>query len=353
MAMNNFTFFLSSLFAVLCMITSNVDGSTFMTLFLKEKPDLFLDSLLLPQYDWQTIQKGIEKSRPDMFYLYVTNEELGEEVNKRLNSQFNVFHQFSLIAEEERKAPSLEDKRLHIFNITSIDDYQHFLDVFHSNNFIIVLARPTKLVPAVRKKRAAKEEPTPSNSTIVRGPSCLASYSQVTYTNSTDPKSGGTFNKVIWKSCTNQTAQLDMTTAGWTFSIVFSAKQNGEWLVSNATVSNSKIPLLSDYSMDSPGKFSFVCNRITFVWSSSNTFGISIDRLQILPFGLTSNSSFPNEINDCIGYMSIPIFMGWFVSAIIMIIITYGFSLLFSIKSVDKFEDSKGPKIMVTKTKSK
>lgn len=63
--------------------------------------------------------------------------------------------------------------------------------------------------------------------------------------------------------------------------------------------------------------------------------------LQIQPnfAGLTEFNQFSDSPHNCLGFMTIPILMGLFISIILLGILSIGFSCLFTIETYDRFEE--------------
>ena len=61
-----------------------------------------------------------------------------------------------------------------------------------------------------------------------------------------------------------------------------------------------------------------------------------------------NNTESFGDAYDCVGFTSIPIWSGLFVTAILLFIITFGLTMMMDIKTMDRFDDPKGKTITVT-----
>lgn len=67
--------------------------------------------------------------------------------------------------------------------------------------------------------------------------------------------------------------------------------------------------------------------------------------LQVQPFNV-KNGTFEYAY-DCTGFFTIPIFMGLIIAGILILILSSGVLAMFSLTTMDRFDDPKGPGIHV------
>ena len=67
--------------------------------------------------------------------------------------------------------------------------------------------------------------------------------------------------------------------------------------------------------------------------------------LQVQPFNV-NNGTFEYAY-DCVGFFTIPIFMGLITAGILILILFTGVLAMFSLTTMDRFDDPKGPAIHV------
>lgn len=60
----------------------------------------------------------------------------------------------------------------------------------------------------------------------------------------------------------------------------------------------------------------------------------------------TRNSMFDDPYN-CVGFTTIPIWSGLFVTFILLLIMTFGLTMMMDIKTMDRFDDAKGKTITI------
>lgn len=94
--------------------------------------------------------------------------------------------------------------------------------------------------------------------------------------------------------------------------------------------------------------FSYHCGPGLLLKSTRSSMEVKWIGLQIEPhFGEGTISSF-SEAWDCVGYMSPAIWSGIFVVFVLLFILFIGFSWVFDIKTMDRFDDPKGKTIIIT-----
>ena len=69
---------------------------------------------------------------------------------------------------------------------------------------------------------------------------------------------------------------------------------------------------------------------------------------QIQAFGIKNNSF--GYSNDCIGFFTVPIWMGVITMTTMLAIVLLGIGMLLSINTMDRYDDPKGKTITVTAT---
>ncbi|XP_066581435.1 V-type proton ATPase subunit S1-like [Prorops nasuta] len=107
----------------------------------------------------------------------------------------------------------------------------------------------------------------------------------------------------------------------------------------NATAA---IPLVTKTDISFPSSFSYHCSpNITF---SVNSTALILSNFQVQIY---ANSSF-GDVYDCVGFTSIPIWMGIFVTAILALIMIWALTMIIDIRTMDRFDDPKGKTITIT-----
>lgn len=96
--------------------------------------------------------------------------------------------------------------------------------------------------------------------------------------------------------------------------------------------------------IDVPQNFSYHCGPgVNF--TNKNEVGLFFTNIQI-EFDAV-NSTF-SEAYDCVGFMSIPILSGIFVTLIMALIMIWGISIIMDIRTMDRFDDPKGKTITIS-----
>ncbi|KAJ3639786.1 hypothetical protein Zmor_003123 [Zophobas morio] len=140
---------------------------------------------------------------------------------------------------------------------------------------------------------------------------------------------------------------LKLTNDKVTIEILVTQKQ-GYWYVNNITVDGHN--LVVGANIYAPVGFSYHCTTSNFT-TKPDTAGkvdafLTLPGFQIQTF-MNNTESF-GDAYDCVGFTSIPIWSGLFVTAILLFIITFGLTMMMDIKTMDRFDDPKGKTITVT-----
>lgn len=97
-----------------------------------------------------------------------------------------------------------------------------------------------------------------------------------------------------------------------------------------------------------PLGFSYTCGNQTF---STDNFSITFLQFQVEPVifkstYLTKQHKFDDPYN-CVGFTTIPIWSGLFVTFIFLLIMTFGLTMMMDIRTMDRFDDAKGKTITI------
>lgn len=157
-------------------------------------------------------------------------------------------------------------------------------------------------------------------------------------------------------SCDNVSLlQLNFKTSGLLSSVTLKlnfTKSRGAWKTEGTVSMTGDKALTGELNLDSklvgaPLGFSYSCG--TLVLDVKNENGtveakIVMESFQVQPYdvGKAFNDSF-----DCTPYFTIPIWMGVFISILFIVILNIGIYALFSVHTMDRFDDPKGKTISV------
>ncbi|XP_074538578.1 ATPase H+ transporting accessory protein 1a [Halichoeres trimaculatus] len=107
-----------------------------------------------------------------------------------------------------------------------------------------------------------------------------------------------------------------------------------------------------------PAEYSYRCESVTsFRWPQlvprtskdpANQWRVSFEDFQIQGFNV-SGSDF-SYASDCAGFFSPGIWMGLMTSLLMVLILTYGLHMIMQLRTMDRFDDPKGPAISVPQT---
>ena len=95
-----------------------------------------------------------------------------------------------------------------------------------------------------------------------------------------------------------------------------------------------------------PFQFSYHCSReILF----QNNVTLTIADLQVQVYQTSSNEKKAfSDAYDCVGFTTVPIWTGIFVTAILALIMIWGLTMIMDIRTMDRFDDPKGKTITIS-----
>jgi V-type H+-transporting ATPase S1 subunit len=121
------------------------------------------------------------------------------------------------------------------------------------------------------------------------------------------------------------------------------------WYKSNGV--EQRASLDPNFVDQTPFNFSYHCQEpptIISINSSDAAVNITFGNFQIQAFDFKDNKF--GYYNDCIGFFTIPIWMGLISSIVMLTILLFGVFMLLDIKTMDRYDDPKGKTITITAT---
>lgn len=97
-----------------------------------------------------------------------------------------------------------------------------------------------------------------------------------------------------------------------------------------------------------PFKFSYHCSHNILFQKNLTLLSIADLQVQIDPQVSGNGKVSFSDAYDCVGFTTIPIWTGIFVTAILALIIIWGLTMIIDIRTMDRFDDPKGKTITVT-----
>ncbi|XP_044748839.1 V-type proton ATPase subunit S1 [Coccinella septempunctata] len=135
------------------------------------------------------------------------------------------------------------------------------------------------------------------------------------------------------------TFQLSGKDVNLNFEIIL--QSDGYWVLKNVSSSSESYTFPE---ITAPIGFSYHCFNVSFKAGSEI---LILPGLQIEPFSTEEDHPNFNDAYDCVGFTSIPIWTGIFVTVIMLLILTFGITFMMDIKTMDKFDDAKGKTITI------
>lgn len=129
----------------------------------------------------------------------------------------------------------------------------------------------------------------------------------------------------------------------------FTMSNLGYWHLQDTSVNYGDyiINQVSNASVYAPLSFSYACGNQSF---KNGSFSITFPKFQVQPIfkntTLNLNGKFDDPYN-CVGFTTIPIWSGLFVTFILLLIMTFGLTMMMDIKTMDRFDDPKGKTITI------
>ncbi|KAM4611139.1 ATPase H+ transporting accessory protein 1a isoform 1-T1 [Polymixia lowei] len=107
-----------------------------------------------------------------------------------------------------------------------------------------------------------------------------------------------------------------------------------------------------------PAEYSYRCESVTsFRWPAlipysskdpANQWRVSFEDFQIQGFNVTGSDF--SYASDCAGFFTPGIWMGLMTSLLMVLVLTYGLHMIMQLRTMDRFDDPKGPAISVPQT---
>jgi len=101
-------------------------------------------------------------------------------------------------------------------------------------------------------------------------------------------------------------------------------------------------------------KFCYACSQPPTIYYSmdekhTTIYGLKFKNLQIQPFEWKRNpGNFTNNVDDCVPFFSIGIWMFLIVAGVLLLVIFFGIGMISSLKTMDRFDDPKGKPLVIS-----
>lgn len=126
---------------------------------------------------------------------------------------------------------------------------------------------------------------------------------------------------------------------------LFPVKSRGYYTLKevNFETNNAKDTLFTKRDIYFPYNFSYHCSLNTIFAKSTVQLNISDMQVQVDAKDVVFNDAY-----DCVGFTSIPIWTGIFVTAILALIMIWAITMIMDIRTMDRFDDPKGKTITIS-----
>ncbi|KAG6795024.1 hypothetical protein HZU73_09474 [Apis mellifera caucasica] len=114
----------------------------------------------------------------------------------------------------------------------------------------------------------------------------------------------------------------------------------------NSKLSNQQ-NLITNTDIVFPFNFSYHCSQNIIFKNDTIRLHITDLQVQLIPENKNNTRTF-NDAYDCVGFTSIPIWTGIFVTAILALIMIWALTMIIDIRTMDRFDDPKGKTITIS-----
>lgn len=128
-----------------------------------------------------------------------------------------------------------------------------------------------------------------------------------------------------------------------TLEFSFEVKSVGYYTLSQVTYKGNNLELRSKRDITFPFSFSYHCSPRTVF--ANGTVYLSITEMQVQ---VDSKDGSFSSAYDCVGFTSIPIWTGIFVTIILGLIMIWALTMIMDIRTMDRFDDPKGKTITIS-----
>nr|XP_031842941.1 uncharacterized protein LOC116431521 [Nomia melanderi] len=139
-----------------------------------------------------------------------------------------------------------------------------------------------------------------------------------------------------------------------TLSFKFESKTEGYYTLKtvnyqNNTKTSINNSLTTNMDIVFPNTFSYHCSRnVTFEKGDNYSLVIQDLQVQVFPDKDQAREPIFSDAYDCVGFTTIPIWTGIFVTTILGIIMMWGLTMIMDIRTMDRFDDPKGKTITIS-----
>lgn len=183
--------------------------------------------------------------------------------------------------------------------------------------------------------------------------SCILMYVRsINIGNSTQLNDTKSFTMTNHSCVDNQTTSLAFTYKNnseiiMTMSLIMNVNNvSGYWSIDNATVNwNETTYNVTLSKVSAPWGFSYHCSSLEKLVARNSDFTMSLEGFQLQPFDVMDYKF--SDGWDCVPFFSEVIWMGLIATLAFVLILLFGFSMLASVTTQDRFDDPKGKTITV------
>lgn len=110
---------------------------------------------------------------------------------------------------------------------------------------------------------------------------------------------------------------------------------------------SSNLNLTTNTDIVFPSQFSYHCSQKIVFRKNVTTLNITDLQVQVYPTSHNEKKVF-SDAYDCVGFTTVPIWTGIFVTAILALIMIWALTMIIDIRTMDRFDDPKGKTITIS-----
>ncbi|XP_044742178.1 V-type proton ATPase subunit S1 [Chrysoperla carnea] len=234
------------------------------------------------------------------------------------------------------------------------DVYQKVQNQYPKTLAIYTAERPSWYVPSMnpirRRRNLLETEQQVDQNAITFFDENIRIFSETPYLIGEDKKKQ-TLQDLTFSSKKNGTSQIEVTAStkdNETILGLLFTKAAGYWYLISVTVNKTdSSDTIRAKEIAAPFGFSYHCNELKI---SNKKITIGFPKAQFQPNFNSNSTPAPTAFGDaydCVGFTSIPIWSGLFVTFILAMIMTLGLTMMMDIKTMDRFDDPKGKGVTI------
>ncbi|XP_076240622.1 uncharacterized protein LOC143183091 [Calliopsis andreniformis] len=255
---------------------------------------------------------------------------------------------------------SISDKQLLIMPINNLDIIPDVYKTIKESSPNLIAILTGRSCSYRRSERVKRDTPTDNSTFVVKSNRVLLYSSQPLLLKISEDKDviklplKPTFDETVQGTQLKLNLQFNGTDSNIVkhkLIFIFEVKSSGYYTLRTVNYEpvgyNNIQNLTTNIDIVFPYNFSYHCSHKIIFQKNATSLNITDLQVQIDPQVSNGKVSF-SDAYDCIGFTTIPIWTGIFVTAILALIMIWGLSMIIDIRTMDRFDDPKGKTITIS-----